>query len=370
MLWPVLVSLLLLLGCLGVDKEGYEKLYQADVQLQNQLASLNASNVQCCSQISSGVENISVQVSALQTQISELQKQVSDMESIIDSLNTKLEQITAENVTPGEVTTEKLVMDINMPLWFDKENDFEYWTVRVDGADITQKLPRSQLGQAVHVTGKSLSAGDHLLALAFYYPDGWWVRLVWNVTIPDKMFNQTGKDFEMDGFIINVPVLSSPPAALKLEEGPPVKVVMLTLGAPAEEPSKMECSVHVKSVINDPTLNVTGTRKEAIVDVWRPEDTDWVEAQSCMNLADGTKISTGYDSAVVLDFVPVPPCEEKTTTIASLTQLNVTANIFNQTVWQTKLKLDVGTINVDVKKGELKTDLKVATPNTTASSSG
>ena len=89
-----------------------------------------------------------------------------------------------------------------------------------------------------------------------------------------------------------------------------------------------------------------------------------------MTLPIGSNVSTGYDSEITLGYTPVPPCDNRTVTIKSLTQVNVEPGVFNQTFIETKLKLDTGTINVDVKKGELKTDLKVATPNTVTGISG
>jgi hypothetical protein len=344
----LLFSLLLSFGCLGVSQKAYDELNQTNVQLQGQISVLNSSNVQCQSQVST----LQSQISALQSQVSDLQKQISDLEAEIGREN--IEKAPTEPIAP-----EKLMVNMNVPVWFDKENNFTHWSVRLDGADISPKLPRSALGNIVTTSGKNLSAGDHTLAIAFYYPDGWWVRLVWNVTVPDKMFDQED-NFDMGGFIINVTELADQPAKLTPEQAPP----LLLIGPdpqnmPLLTPQKVNCTVHIKEV-------------NGIVDIKRPTDADWVIPEAGMSLAEGTQISTGYDSNIVLDLIPVPPCENKTVNIKSLSQVNVTRDpdIFANETIETKLKIDTGTINVDVKKGELKTDLKIATPNTTCTISG
>jgi len=345
----LLFSLLLSFGCLGVSQKAYDELNQTNAQLSGQISVLNSSNVQCQSQVSA----LQSQVSDLQSKVSALQKQISDIEAEIGR-----ENIEKAPIEPA--AQEKMMINVDLPVWFGKENNFTHWSVRLDGKDISPKLPRSALEGTLTTSGMNLSAGDHTLALAFYYPDGWWVRLVWNVTMPDKMFDQENKSFYMSGFIINVTELADQPAKLTPEQAPPALLAgpdpqnmpMLTM-------QKINCTVHIKEV-------------NGVVDIKRPTDADWIIPEVGMSLDEGTKISTGYDSNIVLDLIPRPPCEDKTVNIKSLSQVNVTRDpdIFANETIETKLKLDTGTINVDVKKGELKTDLKVATPNTTASISG
>jgi len=250
---------------------------------------------------------------------------------------------------------EKSILTLSMPIWFAKENNFTEWAVIIDGNNITPKMSYSELGKTIETDGKYLSAGNHTLALVLYYPDGWHTKLVWSLNMPSDQ-----KDlFDVGKFVINVPVLSSPPVK---EEPPPLKVVMLT----PEALPQMELHISLnKTMLNETNCTVIIKDLKGIVDVKRPEDADWVEAQINMTLPGGTEVSTGYDSEVTLGFTPVPPCDEKTVTIKSLTQVKVEPLLFKLDVVETKLKLDTGTINVEVKKGELKTDLKVATPYTT-----
>ena len=223
------------------------------------------------------------------------------------------------NLTEKEIIEES-ILEISLPVYFSEKDEFTYWAVRIDGVNVTPKIPRAEFGKEITVAGMNLSEGSHLLSFAFYYPDGWWTRYVWEFTVPSDG-TKPGVLLDVGDIKIDAPRLLDPKAFPLGQGPPPMKVVMEEFPVPAltKEPSKMECYVHVKSVINDPTLNVSGPRGESIVDVKRPDDADWVEAKFCMTLPDGTQISTGYDSAVVLDVVPVPPCEEKTTTITSLT---------------------------------------------------
>lgn len=104
---------------------------------------------------------------------------------------------------------------------------------------------------------------------------------------------------------------------------------------------------------------------EGAVDVMRPDDKDWVPAEVGMKLAPASQISTGPDSTALLavgDNVEV--------TVGPLTQGEVARFAVAGDTQQTKMKLDIGSMKVEVKKGTLKTDLKVATPNSTASVSG
>jgi hypothetical protein len=104
---------------------------------------------------------------------------------------------------------------------------------------------------------------------------------------------------------------------------------------------------------------------KGVVDVKRPADADFIEGLKDMKLAEDSEISTGLDSEVTLLFPP-----ENKVVVKSLTQVKIDKLLIGQGTVETKLKLQTGTVKVEVNKGDMKTDLKVATPNTTASISG
>jgi hypothetical protein len=256
----------------------------------------------------------------------------------------------------------KAVLSVDIPLWVGEGNDFTHWSFSIDGKEVTAKMPRSAMGEEITVPAEGLSAGDHLIALAVYYPNGWTATRFWALNIPlGKLAEETGATK-----IDEVSVLLSPAekGAASVE---PVNVVvpgpsiMLTT-------MKKDCRIHIESV--------TG-----IVDVRLPNSTEWLNTSAdneekkpgmlgkCSDIEAGTEIQTGYDAEIVLSLICNGEIVDKVT-LKGLVRTVVSQDLFDKDVIETDSKIDPGTVNVDVRKGELKTDLKIATPNLTHGISG
>lgn len=113
-------------------------------------------------------------------------------------------------------------------------------------------------------------------------------------------------------------------------------------------------------------LEVTINTIEGDVEVKKVDEKEWVTAEVGMKLKEGSKISTGFKSKAVLLFA-----DNSTVVVKPLTQLNI--NRFNQqsNEVQTKLGLRIGAVRVKVnEKQSVKTDMKIYTPNATASVRG
>jgi hypothetical protein len=101
------------------------------------------------------------------------------------------------------------------------------------------------------------------------------------------------------------------------------------------------------------------------VDVKRPEDKDWVAAARNMKLKKGSEICTSVASTAGLLFTGNIKIDVKPLTQAKVEDLAKGGNTVN-----VDLKLKFGSIEVDIQKGDLNSDMKVSAPNSTTSVSG
>lgn len=101
------------------------------------------------------------------------------------------------------------------------------------------------------------------------------------------------------------------------------------------------------------------------VDVKRPEDKDWVAAERNMKLKRGSEICTSVASAATLLFTGNLKIEVRALTQARVDELAKQGGAVNADV-----RLKFGSIEVDLLKGDLRTDMKVSAPNSTTSVSG
>ena len=127
----------------------------------------------------------------------------------------------------------------------------------------------------------------------------------------------------------------------------------LLLQAAAQEPPKAEA---LEAVV----VALKGT-----VDVKRPEDKDWVPAERNMKLKKGSSICTSVASTASLLFTGNVKVTVKALTEATIDELAKGGGAVNADV-----NLKFGTIEVDIQKGDLRTDMKVRSPNSTTSVSG
>jgi len=102
------------------------------------------------------------------------------------------------------------------------------------------------------------------------------------------------------------------------------------------------------------------------VDVKRPEDKDWVAAERNMKLKKGSEICTAVASTASLLFAGGNvKVDVKPLTQAKIEELAKAGQKLNADV-----KLKFGAVEVDLRKGDLRTDMKVTAPNSTTSVSG
>jgi hypothetical protein len=125
------------------------------------------------------------------------------------------------------------------------------------------------------------------------------------------------------------------------------------LAAPPQDAAKRE------------DLEATLVAFKGTVDVKRPEDKDWVAAERNMKLKKGSEICTSVASTATVLLsgnlrVDVRPLSQAR--VDDLAKLGDTVNA--------DVKLKFGTVEVDIQKGDLKSDMKVSAPNSTTSVSG
>ncbi|MHC4605547.1 MAG: FecR domain-containing protein [Planctomycetota bacterium] len=104
---------------------------------------------------------------------------------------------------------------------------------------------------------------------------------------------------------------------------------------------------------------------KGVVDVKRPADKDWVAAERNMKLPAGSEICTSYGASAKLLFPG-----EITVDVQPLTQATIDTLFQQKDKVSTGVRLKFGAAEVDIKKSDIKTDMKVATPNSTTSVSG
>jgi len=112
-------------------------------------------------------------------------------------------------------------------------------------------------------------------------------------------------------------------------------------------------------------LEATLVAFKGTVDVKRPEDKDWVAADRNMKLKRGSEICTSVASAATLLFTGNLKIEVRALTQARVDELAKQGGAVNSDV-----RLKFGSIEVDLLKGDLRTDMKVSAPNSTTSVSG
>jgi hypothetical protein len=133
----------------------------------------------------------------------------------------------------------------------------------------------------------------------------------------------------------------------------------------AQEPPKEVVSDETKKPVAG-VLEVKIDSVEGEVEVLRAKETSWMKAEKGMLLQEGSKISTGFKSKAILLFA-----DNSTVLVKSLTQMNISRFAQKDNEVETKLKVRIGTVRVQVNdKKNIKTDLQVSTPNATASVKG
>lgn len=127
----------------------------------------------------------------------------------------------------------------------------------------------------------------------------------------------------------------------------------VALGAPPQEPPKSE------------ELEATIVAVKGTVDVKRPQDKDWVAAERNMKLKKGSEICTSIASTATLLLTGNLKVDVKPLTQAKIEDLAKAGGAVNADV-----KLKFGAVEVDIQKGDLRSDMKVSAPNSTTSVSG
>jgi hypothetical protein len=118
-------------------------------------------------------------------------------------------------------------------------------------------------------------------------------------------------------------------------------------------------------------LEATIVALKGAVDVKRPEDKDWVPAASDMKLRKGSEICTAVASSATLLFHGAPGASGSLTVeVRSLTQARLEELARSGPAVNAGVQLKFGAIEVDIQKGDLKADMKIAAPNSTTSVSG
>ncbi|MBI3857654.1 MAG: hypothetical protein HY293_18385 [Planctomycetes bacterium] len=112
-------------------------------------------------------------------------------------------------------------------------------------------------------------------------------------------------------------------------------------------------------------LEATLVAFKGTVDVKRPEDKDWVPAERNMKLKRGSEVCTSVASVATLLFTGKLKIDVRPLTQAKVEELARLGSEVNA-----DLKLKFGAIEVDLEKGDLRTDMKVSAPNSTTSVSG
>lgn len=114
------------------------------------------------------------------------------------------------------------------------------------------------------------------------------------------------------------------------------------------------------------TLEVTIDAIEGEVEVRHFREKDWVPAVKGMVLKEGARISTGFKAKAILLF-----SDNSAAVVNSLTQMTISRFSKDGNSVKTDLSLRIGSIRVKVKENQpVKTDMKISTPNATASVRG
>jgi len=114
------------------------------------------------------------------------------------------------------------------------------------------------------------------------------------------------------------------------------------------------------------SLDVTITKVDGDAEVKKAGETTWTKAMPGLILKEGSFVSTGFKSQVVLLFA-----DNSTVAVKQLTQLKISRFEKDKDAVKTNLRLRVGSVNVKVKENQPnKTDMKISTPNATASVRG
>jgi hypothetical protein len=112
-------------------------------------------------------------------------------------------------------------------------------------------------------------------------------------------------------------------------------------------------------------LEATLVAFKGTVDVKRPEDKDWVPAERNMKLKRGSEVCTSVASTASLLLTGNLKIDVRPLTQAKVEDLAKLGDSVNA-----DLKLKFGAIEVDIQKGDLRSDMKVSAPNSTTSVSG
>jgi hypothetical protein len=130
--------------------------------------------------------------------------------------------------------------------------------------------------------------------------------------------------------------------------------------------AKPETKPEAKPVSGGEVLEVTVDAIEGEAEVKLPGEKEWIPAEKGMKLKEGTRVSTGFKSKMVLLFA-----DNSTVVVKALTQMNISRFEQKGNTVETNLKIRVGSIRVKVADDQpVKTDMKISTPNATASVRG
>ncbi|MBL7127801.1 MAG: hypothetical protein ISS16_02330 [Ignavibacteria bacterium] len=325
-----------------------------------------------------------------------------------------------------------------------------FWTFRIDARDVTPRLAPDKLNEKNVVEyGKTLTSGEHTIAFAFYFPDGYCLKYVWDLSV--KISNAIGvsvESIEIDEIVLNgnVPYTGSVgPLPLveyskeraatevigiwqcridKVEgdvyiisggyEGKLGKEGMLLTpddrigtGLPETQPkiaiSGTYGELEFTSVIDEPIIQgnvrdliewfifpsiesaeevleevkpcscvciirgIDSSGKAPVVDIKKPGG-DWVPARVGDTLKPGDKISTAFNTFVLIE-CKICTKPKQTFILEQLTMITIPEDCYEKggpPGLEGELKFDVDKMKIDIKKGDLKADLKVSMPNPVA----
>ncbi|MDQ7779616.1 MAG: FecR domain-containing protein [Planctomycetota bacterium] len=137
----------------------------------------------------------------------------------------------------------------------------------------------------------------------------------------------------------------------------------VTLFSQDSSPSKTE----QQPVKTEPGREFLVNVKEAkgTVEVCPAGKGEWVQAVAGMRFGEGSKVSTGFKSAVLLEFE-----DSSVVLLKDLTQVTVDRLFKTANAVEAGIRMDVGRVRVFVKKQEIRTDFRVSTPRLTAAVKG
>ncbi len=141
----------------------------------------------------------------------------------------------------------------------------------------------------------------------------------------------------------------------------------LVAAAPAwpQDPPKKADPAPVQPAPEEENLEGVIADVKGVVDVKRPTDKDWVEAQRNMKLPKGSEVCTGAASSCTIVIGKGLILELKPVTMASLVAL-----VKKHRLSQVDASLKFGSADIKLEKSEIRTDMQVATPAVTTSISG